>query len=145
MRTKTAKPAEYESSPRKNETEPSKALIDRITRSRTFEPFDKPTTGTEFFIFRCKGDFLEGKICGHAIQNIRRSSSFPIKLDDGRVVEIFAGRLLHRIIMKNELVFSRVRIVYIGRQHTNFAGHQRKIYRVYKITGGVDQQYEEKT
>ncbi len=37
------------------------------------------------------------------------------------------------IIEKNELVGSRVRIVYIGRQAVEWGGHWRKIYRVYKI------------
>ncbi len=144
MPVKNLKPGGYDSRPEKNEVETSKPLIDRIVRNRTFEPFDKPQVGSEFFIFKRKGDSLEGVICGHAIQNIRRSNSYPIKLDDGRVVEIFAGRLLHRIIIKHELLFSRVRIVYIGRQATGFGGHWRKIYRVYKIKEGrTTQKFEE--
>ena len=143
MPTKTAQPGTYDSRPKKNEVEAGKGLIDRIIRNRTFEPFDKPTIGVDFFIFKRKGDSLEGEICGHAIQNIRRSSSYPIKLEDGTVVEIFANKLLHRLITKNELVFSHVRIVYIGRQQTAYGGHWRKIYRVYKIKGCITQHYEE--
>ena len=145
MRTETPKITEYDSSPKKNEVEAGKGLVDRIVRNRTFEPFDKPQVGAEFFIFKRKSDSIEGQICGHAIQNIRRSASFPIKLEDGRVVEIFANKLLHRIITKNDLVFSRVRITYIGRQHTGYGGHWRKIYRVYKIKGHIKQLYQEIT
>ena len=138
MFSKSVKSGKFDSAPQKNETEVGKKLVDHIISRRTFEPLDKPQVGIEFFIFRQQGDSIEGTICGHAITNFRRSSSYPIKLDDGRIVEIFGNKLLHRIIERGELIFSRVRIQYIGREYTNFGGHARKIYRVYQIKNGTE-------
>jgi len=129
MSKRHIKPTKFSSAPKKNETEVGKRYIDRIAGRRNFEPFEKP-----HFIFRKKGDSITGKLFG-PITNYQRSTSYPILLDDGRTVEIFGNKLLHRLINKYELVGSRVRIVYIGRQHTNYGGHARKIYRVYKLKG----------
>ena len=131
---KTLKNRRWGSNPKNNETEIGGRVIDRIVSKRTFEPFLKPTIGAEFFVFRRPGDEIEG-IIGQPIVNYQRNTSYPIKLDDGRTVEIFGNRLLHRIIQKNELEHSRVRIVYIGREQTGYGKHSRKIYRVYKVTG----------
>ena len=107
--------------------------IDYIERSRTFEPWEKPQVGVRFLIFKQKGEYVEG-ILGPPITNLRRATSYPI--DTGaETVEIFANRLLHRLIQKFELVGSRVRIVYIGRQFISYGGHMRKIFRVYKVKG----------
>jgi len=136
-------PDKFSSKAKKSETEIGKRTVDRVVRQRTFEPFDKPSVGEEFFIFKRMGDEISGILVGGPIANMRRSSSYAIKLDDGRVVEIFANKLLHRIIEKNQLLFSRIRIVYIGRQHTGY-GHARKIYRVYKDKGTIrSEEYEQ--
>ncbi len=142
MPTKTAntkkKNTKYDSAPKKNEVELGKDRIDRTVRKRTFQYFDNPTVGVEFFIFKNIGDEITGQIIGHAIANIRRNSSYPIKLSSGRVVEIFANRQLHGIIRDFELVYSHVRIVYIGRNQNAWAGHAAKVYRVYKIKDGQE-------
>lgn len=122
-----------ESNPKKGEREVGKATVDRIVAKPTFEYHDKPQVGAEFFIFREKGEAIEGVIIGRAIANVRRNSSYPIQLDDGRVVEVFANKTLHRQL--KECLFQRIRIVYIGREHTSW-GHAKKIYRVYKIPHG---------
>ena len=132
----SSKKNEYGSAPRKGETEVGKNRTDRIIQKRTFEYYNKPTVGAEFYIFRKVNDQITGQIIGHAITNVRRNSSYPIKLEDGRVVEIFANKQLHGIIRDYELVMSHVRIVYIGRNHNGW-GHAAKIYRVYKIKHGV--------
>ena len=115
-------------------------VIDYIERSRTFEPWDKPQVGARFFIFKQKGEYLEG-ILGPPITNFRRGTSYPIDTGD-ETVEIFANRLLHRLVNKFELVGSRVRIVYIGRQFVSYGGHFRKIFRVYKVKGIFEENLE---
>lgn len=128
MRTKTSyrtkKPAE---------TEIGKSKVDRIVESRQFEPEYREEPKREFRLFRWKGDQIEG-ILGAPITNFRRNTSYPITLDDGRTVEIFGNKLLHELIRKHELIGSKVRIVYIGRQQIPRC-RPRKIYRVFKITG----------
>ena len=130
------KQTKYDSSPRSGETEVGKDRIDRTVVKRTFQYYDKPTIGDEFFIFGCIGDEVSGQIIGHAITNVRRNSSYPLKLESGRVVEFFANKQLHGIIRDYELFLSHVRIVYIGRNHNSW-GHATKIYRVYKISPGT--------
>jgi hypothetical protein len=116
--------------------------IDRIEQSRTFEPWNKPQIGSRFFIFKQKGDFIQG-ILGQPITNFQRATSYPIEqIEDGEVVEIFANRLLHRIFQKHELIGTCVRVVYIGRQYIFYGGHARKIYRVYKVKGTITQHRE---
>jgi len=128
----------YESLPRKGETEIGKDLIDRTIRKRTFEYYNNPTIGVEFFVFREIGDEITGHIIGHAITNIRRNSSYPLRLESGKVIEFFANKQLHGIIRDYALLWSRVRIVYIGRDHQIWGGHAAKVYRVYKIKDGVE-------
>ena len=134
--TKTKK--YYDSSPRSHEKEVGKSRIDETVKERTFEYYNKPTVGDEFFIFRKVGDEITGQICGHAISNVRRNSSYPLKLESGRVIEFFANKQLHGIIREFELIFSWVRIVYIGRNHQGWGGHAAKVYRVYKIKDGSE-------
>lgn len=119
------------SNPRKNEKEIGKATIDRIVAKPVFEYFDQPQVGVRFHLFRERGEELVGRLVGHSIQNIRRNSSWPIKLESGEVVEVFANKTLSKQLHQCS-IFTKIRIVYIGREHGNF-GHAKKIYRVYKI------------
>jgi hypothetical protein len=135
---KKKKTTKYDSMPKKGETEVGKDRIDRTVRERTFQYYDNPTVGVEFFIFRDISDSITGHIIGHAISNIRRNSSYPLKLESGKVIEFFANKQLHGIIRDYELIFAKVRIVYIGRNHQAWGGHAAKVYRVYKIKGGSE-------
>ena len=130
---KRGRPKLRSSNPKPGEIEVGKATVDRIVAKPTFEYFDKPQVGVEFFIFKDKGDAIEGVLISRAIANVRRNSSYAIRLDDGKVVEVFANKTLHRQL--KECLFQRVRITYIGREHTTW-GHAKKIYRVYKIPHG---------
>ncbi len=132
------KTTKYDSSPKKGETEVGKDRIDRTVRKRTFEYYNNPTVGVEFFIFRQIRDEISGQIIGHAISNVRRNSSYPLKLESGKVIEFFANKQLHGIIRDFELIWSYVRIVYIGRNHQQWGGHASKVYRVYKIKDGSE-------
>lgn len=131
------KPTRYESMPKPGEKEVGKARADDVISKNTFEYFDKPTKGEEFIIFREIGQEISGRIVGHAITNVRRNSSYPLKLESGKVVEFFANKQLHKDIRDGELIWSHVRIVYIGRNHNSW-GHATKVYRVYKIEGGSE-------
>jgi hypothetical protein len=121
------------SNPKAGEVEVGKATVDRIVGKPTFEYFDKPTVGVEFFLFTDKGDSIEGVVISRSIANVRRNSSYAIQLDNGKIVEVFANKTLHRQL--KECLFQRVRIVYIGREQTTW-GHAKKIYRVYKQPHG---------
>ena len=118
-----------ESNPKKDEVELDKAAIDRVAAKPTFEYFDRPQVGDVFFLFKERGEELSGQVVSHAITNVRRNSSYAIKTESGRVVEVFANRLLHKQL--RYCFLQQVRIVYIGREHNNW-GHARKIFRVYK-------------
>jgi len=50
------------------------------------------------------------------------------------VEEFMGNKILQRLIDKNELIGSTVRIVFIGKKKTAF-GHSAKIYDVFKVTG----------
>jgi len=119
----------YGSKAKKTETEVGKAAVDRIVDKRAFEYFDHPTRGIRFHIFKHKGEELIGRLVSHAITNVRRNSSYAIEIDSGEIVEVFANRTMHKQLA--ECFMQIVRIVYIGREHTNF-GHAKKVYRVYK-------------
>ncbi len=125
MRSKKSKKREY--------TEVGREKVQKIIKTRTFNAEEKELPKRNFFIFRFKGDFVEG-ILGPPIVNYRRNSSYTVKLDDSYTIEIFGNKLLHDIIRENELVGSFVKIVYIGRQSGSW-GRPRKIYRVYKVQG----------
>jgi len=126
--------AKYGSAPKKGEVEVVKETIDEIVRQPTFEPFDKPGEDRDLFIFNQKGDELKGWL-GKKIVNMQRSSSYPVKQDDGTVIEFFGTRLLHKIIRENDLIGQKVRIVFVGSQRMPHCRWPRKIYRVYKIKG----------
>ena len=112
-------------------TEIGKESIDQITQRRTYEPWEKPTVGCRFYRFKKRGDTIEGKL-SKGIKNFRQPTSYPLKLDSGEIVEIVGNRILHALIQRGELVGQRVRITFIGSEAT-FAGHYRKVYRVFKV------------
>lgn len=114
-------------------TELDKGKIDKIVKTRQFEPEIREPINRYFHIFRFKGDSITG-ILGPPVVNFRRNTSYPITKDDSSVVEIFGNKLLHETIRKHDLIGKKIRIVYIGRQHGPW-GRPRKIYRVYVIAG----------
>ena len=118
----------------KHYEEISKAAVDKITGRRTFEPMNKPQVGCRYHIFKQKGESLEG-ILGFPIVNFQRSTSYPLELESGEIVEILGNKQLHKLIKKGELCGQMVRIMYIGREYLNgWAGHWHKIYRAFKIS-----------
>lgn len=122
--------------------------VDRIVRGKGFDVPHVLGPGVEparkFFVFRWPGDQIEGML-GPSIVNIRRNSSYPIKLTSkitdsdyykiGDVVEFFGNKMLHEVIRDNDLVGACVRIIYIGQQFLPGYNKWRKVYRVYKAAG----------
>lgn len=121
----------YASNPKEGEKEIGKDTIDRITCKPIFEYYDKPQIGERYYIFRTKGEELVGQLVGYPIQNVRRNSSWPLKLQSGEIVEIFANETLHKQLRKCNQ-FDWLRIVYVGREFVGW-GHAKKIFRVYVI------------
>ena len=122
--------ARYASKPKKGEVEIGKGAVDRIVNKRTFEYFDHPQRGIRFHIFKEKGEELVGRLVSHAITNVRRNSSYAIKIEGGEIVEVFANKALHTQL--KDCFYQRIRIVYLGREQNSW-GHAKKVYRVYQV------------
>ena len=119
---------------KKRSKEVGKDRVDRITQSPSYNFYDRPQVGTHYFIFRFVNDEITGTIIGSTIVNIRRNGSYPMRLENGEVIEFFGNKLLHGIIRDYDLVGCKVRIVYIGYNQNNY-GRAAKVYRVFKIEG----------
>lgn len=120
-----------ENQKKSGQTEIMRPMIDRITKRRTFEPFDRPTVGCRFHRFKQRGESIEGML-GFPIVNFRQGTSYPLQLDDGKIIEVVANKLLHRQINKGRLCGQRVKIQYEGKEFIGFGLH-RKVYRVFKV------------
>ena len=116
-------------SPQKRE--PSKLYVDRLMKSKTFEPFDRPSVGEKFWRPRRRGDTIRGHI-GAPIQNFRQATSYPIEIESGKVYEFVANKQFHKLYRDSEALGRLVEIEYVGRQYTH-NGHYRKIYRLFII------------
>ena len=112
-------------------TEVLKDTIDKIVRQRTFEPYNRPTVGCRFLRLTKPGDTVIGWL-GFPIANFQQSTSYPVQLEDGTIVEIIGNRLLHKQIKQGELCGQKIELEYQGREYTAY-GHYRKIYRIYKV------------
>jgi len=120
--------------PRKAEI--CKETIDKIEKSRTFNPPKNSQTGNRIVRLQEPGESIIGFL-GWPITNFHEATSYPIKLESGEIVEILGNRLLHKQIREGDLCGQKVEIVYQGRDYKHgTGGHYRKVYRVYK--------YEEK-
>lgn len=108
-----------------------KNYVDRIEKSRKFEPLDKPQIGARYWLPKQRGESIRGVI-SNPIQNIRRQSSYPIVLESGEIIEVFGNKQLHTLINKSDVMHQLVEIEYRGRQFT-YAGHYRRIFRLHKI------------
>jgi len=129
-----------------------RARTEKIKQHEGFYTTPKTPEGRPFFVFSEYGDYLFGKLLAKRLNHhINRTNSYQIAVDEGkqngksfrvapgqtRIEEFFANRQLQRIIVKNELVGSRIRIDYIGRLKSQFGGHAAKIYEVFKDFGAI--------
>ena len=135
------------SKPGKNEKRIGEEDLRKILKSDDFYTTVETRSGTKFFYFHDYGDYLKGQLLTKQHNDdIKRQASYRIRVEAMRqdraevrvvtgLVEEFPGnRHLQRVLDKNELIGSTIRIVYIGRQKTSF-GHSAKIYDVFKISG----------
>lgn len=109
-----------------------KEEIDKITKTRTFNPPKTSQTGHRIVRLQTIGESIVGFL-GWPITNFRESTSYPLQLESGEVIEIIGNRILHKQIRKGELCGQKVEIVYQGRDYINgLPGHYRKVYRIWK-------------
>lgn len=115
-------------------TEILKDQIDKVTKSRTFNPPKNSQTGNRIVRMQTPGESIIGWL-GWPITNFREATSYPIQLESGEIIEVLGNRLLHKQIREGDLCGQRIEIVYQGRDYTHgTGGHYRKVYRVFKYT-----------
>ena len=113
-------------------TEILKETIDRITKTRTFNPPINSQTGNRIVRLKTIGESVIGFL-GWPITNFREGTSYPLQLESGEIIEVIGNALLHKQIKQGDLCGQKVEIVYQGRDYIHgFRGHYRKVYRVYK-------------
>jgi len=137
--------------PRKNEKRIGEKDLTKVIESDTYYTKAKPVRTArgpiDFFYFHEYGDHLKGQLLSkHNNEDIKRQASYRIRVEamrrdgaevrvtKGQIEEFTGNRQLQRLLDKNELIGSTIRIVFIGRQKTKFS-HSAKIYDVFKITG----------
>lgn len=131
------------------EQEVGGSYLERIFKSGRFYTTTFTAEGRRFFTFAEIGDELEGYLQPnvHGNSHLYRSKSFQIqcysKTENGITIEnnppvveeFFANWQLQQIFKRNNLVGKFVRIVFIGRQKSNWGGHAAKVYRVFLQKG----------
>lgn len=138
------------SKPRKNEKRIGGDALKEVVESDEFYTMQKVSEGSEIFYFRAIGDYLKGflitrqtLVLTHRKQVIYKMKAQEIRQDgedvpvkDDQVVEFPGLKYLRRVIDKNELIGSLIRIVYIGREKTGL-GHSAKVFDVFKDLGVI--------
>jgi len=136
------------SKPRKNEERIGGSDLKEVLESDEFYTMQKVSEGSELFYFRAIGDYVKGFLIGrqtlvltHRKQVVYRMKAQEIRQDgedvpveDDRFIEFPGLKYLRRVIDKNELIGSLIRVVYIGRQKTGL-GHSAKVFDVFKDLG----------
>jgi hypothetical protein len=79
--------------------------------------------------FRTPGESLTGFL-GPPAQEIWKGSTYPLVLDDGRVIRLPGNRRLKLAIEKADCLYQRITITYVGKLFTRFGGHYEKVYRI---------------
>ncbi len=131
--------------PRDNEQRVDDASLKKLAGGGFFQ-FPKAMDERIFFTFCGYDDYLKGVLLSkHCNAHMNRTCSYRIKVREGRqanvdfefadeeVLEFFANWQVQRVIDKNELVGSSIRIVFIGRHKSRFGGHPAKVYDIFII------------
>ena len=136
------------SKPGKNEERIGESDLKEVVESDGFYTMQKVSEGSEIFYFRAIGDYVKGFLisrqtivlthCRQVIYKMNvqamRQDGEDVPVEDDQVVEFPGLKHLRRIIDKNELIGSLIRIVYIGREKTGL-GHSAKVFDVFKDVG----------
>lgn len=77
--------------------------------------------------FHAVGESLTG-ILGEPDQEMWRGSTYPLLLDDGRVVRLPGNRMLHKLIDAADCIGQRVTITYKGKLYYRYGGHYQKVF-----------------
>lgn len=129
--------------------EVGKDITERLVHSKFYKQPPVAQSGRPYFVFVRPGDFLKGELIGKfANREFMRYTAFTVKveeakqggehwdiLDTNHIEEFCANAQVQRIIKKNQLMHSIVKIVYIGKFRYPKALHATKVYRVYKEVG----------
>ncbi len=81
------------------------------------------------YYFHTQGDSVTG-ILGEPQQEPFMASTYPLRLESGRVIRIVAHRLLRKIVTTGKYVGRNVTITYLGKKQTRWGGHYEKLYEV---------------
>lgn len=134
--------------PRKGEERIGGSALKEIVESDEFYTIQKVSEGSDLFYFRAIGDYVRGFLLSRKtlvltyrkqviykmkVQEMRQDGE-DVPVEDDRIVEFPGLKYLRRVIDKNELIGSLIRIVYIGRQKTGL-GHSAKVFEVFKDLG----------
>jgi hypothetical protein len=84
--------------------------------------------------FHKRGDSVVG-VLGEPGQELWFGSTYPLKLDDGRVIRLPSNRLLHKRIQEADAIGVRVKITYDGKLYYRYGGHYQKAYTIELLDG----------
>ena len=136
------------SKPRKDEKRIGEDALKEVVGSDEFYTLQRISEGSDIFYFLALGDYVKGFLISRQTlvlynrkqvvykmkaQEIRQDGKdVPVK--DAQLIEFPGLKYLRRVIDRNELIGSLVRIVYIGREKTGL-GHSAKVFDVFKDLG----------
>ena len=136
------------SKPGKNEKRIGESSLKKVVESDAFYTKNIIAQDGDIFYFHQYGDYLKGFLISRQNRTTRdypmvtykmkvqemRQDGEDVPVKDNQVVEFPGLKYLRRVIDKNELLGSLIRIVYIGREKTGL-GHSAKVFDVYKDVG----------
>jgi len=136
------------SKPRKDEKRIGGSALKEVVESDEFYTMQKVSEGSELFYFRAIGDYVKGFLIARQtlvlthrkqvvykmkVQEMRQDGE-DVPVEYNQIVEFPGLKHLRRVIDKNELIGSLIRVVYIGREKTGL-GHSAKVFDVFKDLG----------
>lgn len=138
------------SKPREDEKRIGGSALAEIIESDEFYTLQRISEGSDIFYFLALGDYVKGFLLSRQTlvlynrkqvvykmkaQEIRQDGN-DIPIEGDQLIEFPGLKYLRRVIDKNELIGSLVRIVYIGREKTGL-GHSAKVFDVFKDLGVI--------
>jgi len=128
----------------RREPDPQKIKrAERLSRAAKKSPrfeanrgYSSNADGCPIHYFHTGGQTITG-ILGEREQQVFMACTYPLVLDDRRVVHVVAHRRLRKIIDHGDYVGRRIRITYDGKLVTRWGGHYEKAYTVELDDGGA--------
>lgn len=120
----TKKPDPHKAAKAKRLSEAAKKSP-RFEYNRGFSAVDQ----LPIYYFHRRGESLTGTL-GEPDQEMWRGSTYPLLLDDGRVIRLPGNRMLHKAIQAGDYVGQKVTITYDGKLYYRYGGHYQKTYTI---------------